>query len=418
MSQPDHETVTGPTPNPTPGTADLPLRGVRVLDLGTLLAGPVAATLLGDFGAEVIKIEQPGVGDTLRGGPTKPGDPPRLYWLIEGRNKRSVTVNMREPEGQELIRRLAASADVVIENFTPGTLEEWGIGWEQLRAVNPRLIMVRVSGFGQTGPYSKRAGYDRIALGVSGYLYPTGYPDRPPVRPAFPTADYNTASYAAMAAMFALYERDVHGGDGQMIDLALYEAPFRITADLVGAYRQKGENRERIGNRNPGFTPAGNFLTSDNRWLQIAAGGDGPWRRLCRAMGRPELADDERYVTSGRRNRRADELEELLRQWIAGRPFDELEELLADHNVPAGGILTAAEISDHPHFEARGNIATVDDGHGNEVAMPSVVPNLTGTPGRIRHAGQDLGQDTDAVLGELLGLSESEIDRLRSDGII
>lgn len=395
-----------------------PLRGVRVLDLGTLLAGPVAATLLGDFGAEVIKIEQPEVGDSLRGGPTGPDEPPRLFWLVEGRNKRSVTVDLREPAGQDLIRRLAATADVVIENFTPGTLDGWGLGWEDLRAVNPSLVMVRVSGFGQTGPYAGRPGYDRIALGVSGYLYPTGYPDRPPVRPAFPTADYNTAVFAALATMLALYERDARGGEGQMIDLALYEAPFRITTDLIGAFRRKGEIRERMGNRNPGFTPAGNFLTSDGRWMQIAAGGDGPWRRLCDAMGRPELAGDQRYATARLRHRRADELEELLREWIATVPYDELEELLAAHNVPGGGIFTAADISEDPHFEARGNIATVDDGYGGEVAMPAVVPNLTGTPGAIRHAGQDLGQDTDAVLGELLGLSEAEIAELRDGGVI
>ncbi|MGH1492537.1 MAG: CaiB/BaiF CoA transferase family protein [Acidimicrobiales bacterium] len=399
-------------------TATGPLRGVRVLDLGTLLAGPVSATLLGDFGAEVIKIEQPGIGDTIRGGPSKPGDSPRLSWLVEGRNKRSVTVNMREPAGQDLIRRLATTVDVVVENFTPGTLEGWGLGWDDLHAVNEALIMVRVSGFGQTGPYSKRAGYDRIALGVSGYLYPTGYPDRPPVRPAFPTADYNTASYAAFAAMLALYERDVQGGVGQMIDLALYEPPFRITADMIGAYRSKGAIRERIGNRNPTFTPAGNFLTSDDRWIQIAAGGDGPWRRLCSAMGRPELADDERYATARLRHRSAGELEDLLREWIAGIAYEELEALLVEHNVPCGGIFTAADISTDPHFEARGNIATVDDGHGGEVAMPSVVPNLTGTPGSIRHAGQDLGQDTDAVLTEVLGLTEAEIDTLRADGIL
>ncbi|MCP5027576.1 MAG: CoA transferase [Actinomycetia bacterium] len=395
-----------------------PLRGIRVLDLGTLLAGPVSATLLGDFGAEVIKIEQPGVGDTLRGGPVPDGAPPRMAWLVEGRNKRSVTVNLRHSEGQELVRRLAATCDVVVENFTPGTLERWGLGWDDLQAVSPRLIMVRVSGFGQTGPHAQRAGYDRIALGVSGYLYPTGYPDRPPVRPAFPTADYNTAAFAALATMIALYERDAQGGEGQMIDLALYEAPFRITADLIGNFRQKGQIRERVGNRNPGFTPAGNFLTSDGRWIQIAAGGDGPWSRLCRAMGRPELVDDERYATSRLRQARPDELEELLRVWIEGMPFSELEELLAEHNVPAGGILTAAEISDHPQFEARHNIATVDDGYGNEVAMPGVVPQLNGSPGRIRHAGQNLGRDTDAVLTEVLGLTSDEITKLRGSGTI
>ena len=203
-----------------------------------------------------------------------------------------------------------------------------------------------------------------------------------------------------------------------MIDLALYEAPFRITADLVGAYHRKGENRERIGNRNPGFTPAGNFLTRDGRWIQIAAGGDGPWRRLCDAMDRPELVDDPRYATARDRHARADELEELLRQWIAGTDFDELDDLLASHNVPAGGILTAGEILDHPQFEARRNIATVDDGNGGEVLMPAVVPNLVGTPGRIRHAGQQLGQETDAVLGDLLGLSDRELEALRADGVI
>ncbi len=395
-----------------------PLRGVRVVDLGTLLAGPVAATLLGDMGAEIIKIEQPGVGDTLRGGAGGSGRSQRMLWLVEGRNKRSVTVNLREPRGQQIVRDLVAHADVVIENFTPGTLERWGLGWEDLRAVNERLIMVRVSGFGQTGPYSKRAGYDRIALGVSGYLYPTGYPDMPPVRPAFPTADYNTATFAALATMYALYERDAQGGGGQMIDLALYEPPFRITGDLVGDYHRRGVVRERIGNRNPGFTPAGNFLTADGRWVQIAAGGDGPWRRLCTAMGTPELADDERYALSRVRVRRADELEELVRQWVATIEFDPLEELLSSHNVPVGGILTAAEIMDHPQFEARGNITMVDDGDGNEIAMPAVVPNLTGTPGRIRHAGRHLGEDTDAVLTEMLGIDAAELQRLRADGII
>lgn len=395
-----------------------PMRGVRVLDLGTLLAGPVAATLLGDFGAEVIKIEQPGIGDTLRGGATKDGAPPRISWLVEGRNKRSVTINMRTEAGQELVRQLADTADVVVENFTPGTLEKWGLGWEDLHARNERLIMVRVSGFGQTGPYAERAGYDRIALGISGYLYPTGYPDRPPVRPAFPTADYNTATFAALATMLALYERDAQGGVGQMIDLALYEAPFRISTDLIGNFRQRGIVRERVGNRNPSFTPAGNFLTSDDRWIQIAAGGDGPWRRLCEAMGQPELADDPRYLSSRDRHGRADEIEELLRLWVAAMAFEELENLLADHNVPAGGILTAAEISEHPQFEARRNIATVDDGQGNEVAMPSVVPNLTGTPGSIRHAGQELGQETDAVLGGILGLSAAELEQLRAEGTI
>ena len=395
-----------------------PMRNVRVLDLGTLVAGPVAATLLGDFGAEVIKVEQPGVGDSLRRLSAVPGDGRSVEWLVEGRNKRSVTINLREPEGQDLVRQLAALSDVVVENFTPGTLERWGLGWEDLRAVNAGLVMVRVSGFGQTGPLSTQPGYDRIALGLSGYLYPTGFADRAPVRPAFPTADYTTAISGALAAMLALYERDANGGSGQVIDLALYETPFRITAGMIGEYERHDVSRERIGNRNPTFTPAGNFLTADDRWMQIAAGGEGTWPRLCAAMGRPELAFDDRYGTPGDRNERADELEAILRDWIAGFLFDDLGSLLAEYRVPAGGILTAADIVDHAQFEARGNISMVDDGHGSNIAMPSVTPNLVGTPGTIRHAGQDLGQDTDAVLEEILDLRADDLAALREQGVI
>ena len=253
--------------------AKLPLAGVRVLDIGTLIAGPFGATLLGDFGSEIIKVEQPGIGDALRGTPRDGKAARSGNWLVEGRNKKSVTLNLRVKEGQDILRELVQHADVVIENFTPGTLERWNLGWEDLRAINPRLIMVRVSGYGQVGPYSKRSGYDRIALGFSGYMYPTGFPDRFPVRPAFATADYNTGTFAALATMFALYERDARGGEGQMIDLALYEAPFHITADMMTKHAQTGEIRERIGNRNPTFSPAGTFQTRDGRYVQIAAGG-------------------------------------------------------------------------------------------------------------------------------------------------
>ena len=286
--------------------APLPLAGIRVLDIGTLIAGPFGATLLGDFGAEIIKVEQPGPGDALRGTPEKDpttGKPVAARsgnWLVEGRNKKSVTLDLRGAEGQAILKELVAKSDVLIENFTPGTLERWNLGWEALHAINPRLIMVRVSGYGQTGPYSKRAGYDRIALGFSGYMYPTGFPDRFPVRPAFATADYNTGTFAAFSAMLALYHRDGppgsgHGtGRGQMIDLALYEAPFRITGDLLTQFAHDGQVRERIGNRNPTFSPAGTFKTRDGRFVQIAAGGDGVFARLAEAIGMAELATDPR----------------------------------------------------------------------------------------------------------------------------
>ncbi|MAW54062.1 MAG: hypothetical protein CMM69_01125, partial [Rhodospirillaceae bacterium] len=253
----------------------LPLQGIRVLDIGTLIAGPFGATMLGDFGAEVIKVEQPGRGDALRGTPQADGTANRsTNWLVEARNKKSVTLNLRVEAGQSILKEMIKHADVLFENFTPGTLERWGLGWEEVRKINPKIIMVRVSGYGQVGPYTKRSGYDRIALGFSGYMYPTGFPDRFPVRPAFPTADYNTGTFAALATMFALYQRDMQGGEGQMIDLALYEPTFRITANMMPNFFRDGEVRERIGNRNPTFSPAGTFETKDGKYVQIAAGGD------------------------------------------------------------------------------------------------------------------------------------------------
>ena len=400
-------------------SAALPLAGIRVLDIGTLIAGPFAATMLGDFGAEVIKVEQPGMGDALRGTPQGGRAARSENWLVEGRNKKSVTLNLRVAAGQEILRELVRHADVLIENFTPGTLERWGLGWEALRAINPRLIMVRVSGYGQTGPYAQRSGYDRIALGFSGYMYPTGFPDRYPVRPAFPTADYNTGTFAALATMLALYQRDAQGGgEGQMIDLALYEATFRITADMMTKFARTGAIRERIGNRNPTFAPAGTFKTRDGRFVQIAAGGDKVWQRLAAAMGRPELATDERYARSRARIERADELEQLLAEWIAERDFADIEARLVEANVPFGGIYTAADIADDPHFRARGNIVTVPDEEEGDIAMPGVVPTLGSTPGRIAFAGPPLGRHNEEIYGGLLQKSAAELAALAADGVI
>jgi crotonobetainyl-CoA:carnitine CoA-transferase CaiB-like acyl-CoA transferase len=396
----------------------LPLSGIRVLDLGTLLAGPFGATLLGDFGAEVIKVEQPGRGDTLRGTPQHGEAGRPMRWLVDARNKKSITLNLRVPEGQALLRALVTHADLVMENFTPGTLEAWHLGWEDLSAVNPSLIMVRVSGYGQTGPYARRPGYDRIALGFSGYMYPTGFPDRYPVRPAFPTADYNTATFGAFAAMLALYERDANGGKGQMIDLALYEAPFRITSDLLANFVHMGQNRERIGNRNPGFTPAGTFETRDGRFVQIAAGGDNVWQRLAVAIDRSELAADPRYATSRERNARADELEALLAAWIAARDFDEVESKLVAANVPVGGIYRASDIVEDPHFAARQSVIEVEDPQQGAIPMPGIIPKLSDTPGRVEATGPKLGAHNESIYGGLLGRSKDELKRLHEQGII
>jgi crotonobetainyl-CoA:carnitine CoA-transferase CaiB-like acyl-CoA transferase len=412
--------VTTPLPLDLPVNlpANLPLAGIRVLDIGTLIAGPFGATMLADFGAEVIKVEQPGIGDALRGTP-KDGKANRSgNWLVEGRNKKSITLNLREKSGQAILLELIRHADVLMENFTPGTLERWNLGWEDVREVNPRLIMVRVSGYGQVGPYSKRSGYDRIALGFSGYMYPTGFPDRFPVRPAFATADYNTGTFAALSAMFALYHRDARGGEGQMIDLALYEAPFRITADMMVQYFQSGAIRERIGNRNPTFSPAGTFQTRDGRYVQIAAGGDNVWQRLAHAIDMGDLANDPRYAKSRERIERADELEALLAEWIARHDFAEIEARLDKANVPFGGIYTAADIARDPHFKARANLATLDDPELGAVTMPNVVPQMRGTPGRVAHAGPPLGSHNDEIYRGLLGKTAEELEALRAVGVI
>ena len=398
----------------------LPLAGIRVLDIGTLIAGPFAATMLGDFGAEIIKVEQPGRGDALRGTPENGTAARSGNWLVEGRNKKSVTLDLRVAAGQSVLRELIVHADVLIENFTPGTLERWGLGWDGVHALNPRLIMTRVSGYGQKGPYAKRSGYDRIALGFSGYMYPTGFPDRFPVRPAFATADYNTGTFAALATMFALYHRDAQpsGGEGQLIDLALYEAPFRITGDMLTMHARTGEIRERIGNRNPTFSPAGTFQTKDGRYVQIAAGGDGVFQRLAAAIDQPELAADPRYAASRERIARADELEALLADWIAGRDFADIERRFVAANVPFGGIYTAADISTDPHYAARDNIARVTDDELGEVVMPGVVPRLEGTPGRIAFAGEGIGNHNREVYGGLLGKSDADLAALRAAGVI
>jgi crotonobetainyl-CoA:carnitine CoA-transferase CaiB-like acyl-CoA transferase len=406
------------TPSVVPEDDARPLRGVRVLDIGTLIAGPFAATMLGDFGAEVIKVEQPGSGDALRGTPVDGEAARSPNWQVEGRNKKSVTANLRVPEGQDIVRQLVKHADILVENFTPGTLERWGLGWDTLHELNPRLIMVRVSGYGQFGPYSKRAGYDRIALGFSGYMYPTGFPDRFPVRPAFPTADYNTGTFAALAAMFALYERDAQNGKGQLIDLALYEPTFRITADMVPNFMRSGKVRERIGNRNPTFSPAGTFETRDGRYVQIAAGGDKVWARLATAIDRPELVTDPRYARSRERIERADELEALLGEWISERDFKDIEERLVGANVPFGGIYTASDIADDPHYESRDNLISVPDGASGEIVMPGVVPRLEGTPGHVAWAGPELGAHNQEIYGDLLEMDDATMDSLKDSGVI
>jgi crotonobetainyl-CoA:carnitine CoA-transferase CaiB-like acyl-CoA transferase len=388
-----------------------------VLDLATVMAGPVAATTLADFGAEVIKVEHPERGDTIRG--LGGGAGAELFWLQEGRNKRCVTLSLSHPEGQELLARLARQSDVLIESFRPGTMERWNLGPERLCAENERLVYVRVSGYGQTGPYSERGAFDRIAAAFSGVTYASGYADRPPVRPGYALADYMTASWNAFAIAMALYHRDAQGdGRGQVIDLALYEPLLRASEAAAVVYDRFGLVRERTGNRHPAAVPGGLYETADGAWLVLFAAPDHLFRRLAQAMERPELADDPRYQHAGQRRKHADELEAEVASWLADQSADEVLERLLDARVPAGRVNSIADVFADPHIAARENLVAVADGRGEDVRMVGVIPKLSRTPGRIAHAGRALGADNAAVYGELLGLSEESIRALRERGVV
>jgi crotonobetainyl-CoA:carnitine CoA-transferase CaiB-like acyl-CoA transferase len=394
----------------------LPFRGVRILDLATVMAGPVAATLLADFGADVIKVEEPERGDTIRG--LGGGAGADLFWLQEGRNKRSVTLNLREPDGQDLLARLAGKADVLIESFRPGTMEDWNLGPERLCEHNPRLIYLRMSGYGQTGPYRERGSFDRVAAAFSGVTYASGDPDGPPMRSGFALADYMSAAYNAFAISMALYERDVSGdGRGQVIDLALYEPLLRSSEAAALVYDRFGVVRERSGNRHPAAVPSGLYQTADGDWLTLFAAPDHLFRRLAAAMGAPGLADDPRFVHAGARRKNADAIEDEIARWVAARTADDALNDLLEARVPAGRVNSIADLFADPHVAARENLVEVPDGDGGSVRMVGVIPKLSRTPGRIRHAGRQLGADNENVYAELLGLSAEEVRALRERGV-
>lgn len=394
-----------------------PLAGVRVLDVGTLLAGPVAASLLGDFGAEVIKVEQPRGGDTMREfGPFVDGE--SLSWNVEGRNKRSVTIDLRVAQGQRLLRELVAHSDVLIENFRPGTMAGWGLGYEDLCKVNPGIIMVSISGYGQTGPYASRACYDRIALAFAGILNITGYPDGPPMRPGVAVADYQSALFGAFGAMLALYWRDANGGTGQHVDLALYEAVFRFTDVMVTAYDKLGLPRERRGNLHPAAAPGDHFQTSDGRYLVLAVSADGVFRKLCQAMGQPQLATDERFTTHERRWKNIVEINALVQAWIKSEPPERIGAALDSCGVPYSLVLTVKDIVENDHYKARGSIATVQNPRIGAVKMPAPVPRMSKSPAVELRAAPTLADATAEVLRELLGLDEQRIEALAREGVI
>ena len=392
------------------------LDGLRVLDLATFVAAPVCATLLGEFGAEVIKVEQPGVGDDLRrlGRRTEGVS---LWWLSEARNKKSITCNLRAPEGQTLIKRLAAQSDIVAENFRPGTLERWNLGYEALKAVNPQIIMVRVSAFGQTGPYRERPGFGRIAAAVGGISYLSGYPDRPPVTPGTPTIpDYLAGVMGALGALIALQHRQ-RTGEGQMVDVALYEPILRMLDELIPAYGATGHVRERIGSGTEYVVPHNHYRAGDGRWLAIACTNDRMFERLLRGMGREDLK--ERYATMQDRLRLRDELDALIQQWVGGHAASPALARLEAAEVPASLVYSVKDLFEDPHLKARENILAVPNPLGGLLHMVGVVPRLSLTPGSVRTTGPvRLGEHNDEIYCGRLGLSPEELSALERGGVV
>src|SRR3954453_3460724 len=392
-----------------------PLTGLRVLDLGTRIAAPFCAGLLGEQGAEVIKIGQPGTGDFMREiGPfTEEGY--SLFWAVEGRGRRSVTLNLRTPRGQELFRALAATADVVVENFRPGTLERWNIAPGEL---DPRLVTVRISTFGQDGPYSKRPGLDRVGIGYGGLLHLTGYPDRPPVRVGVTISDYLTGVFSAQAATAALYARDARDGHGAVIDAALYGAALRILEWTIAAYDRLGIVRSREGNRLANSAPLDNYPTADGKYVCIVAGSDANFSRLCAAMDRPDLLTDPRYTKLIDRAAHNDLINGIVAEWTATLDARDIEERCVACDVPVATAYTAADIFADPHMIARGDLVTVDDPVIGPVRQQAPFPRIVGEPPVTPTGAPKLGAHTREVLGDLLDVSDGELDRLHDQGVI
>jgi succinyl-CoA--D-citramalate CoA-transferase len=397
---------------------NMPLEGVRVVEMGSFLAGPFCGQLLADFGAEVIKVEPPGKGDPMREWGRHRKEGKTLWWPIIARNKKSVTLNLREAEGQELARRLIAEADVVVENFRPGTLERWGLGYEDLSETNSALVMVRVSGYGQTGPYRDQAGFGSIGESMGGIRHVTGFPDRPPPRVGISLGDSLAATFGALGAVTALYNRDARGGRGQIVDVGIYEAVLALMESTIPEYALAGHVRGRTGAILPFVAPSNTYPTSDGDYVVIGANADTVFARFAKAIGHPEWAESERYATHNARGENQEELDERISAWTKEHAAEEVLKTMREASVPAGKLFTAKDMVEDPHYEARENVVTVEDPEMGPFPMQNVVPRLTETPGKVRWTGPALGQHNDEVFGELLKLSEEEQSGLRERGIV
>jgi succinyl-CoA:(S)-malate CoA-transferase subunit B len=390
------------------------LQGCKVIDVSSFLAGPFCSTQLAEFGADVIKLELPGVGDPLRKFGTVLECGETLPWLSECRNKKIASLDLRKPEGAVLFKKLIEDADILVENFQPGTMEKWGLGWEVLKAINPRLIMVRISGYGQTGPYSGRPGFGRIGNAFGGLSFLAGYPDRPPVTPGSATIpDYLAGLYGALGALLAMKARDLTGV-GQFIDIGLYEPIFRILDELAPKYQTSGYVRQRMGPGTVNVVPHSHYPTKDDRWIAIACTSDKIFARLAEAMGVPEWAEDGKWGKISQRDADRAQVDEYVGNWTAQFTRDEVLALCEKFQVPCGPVYGIDEIFEDPQYKARENIAWVKDERVGELAVPNVVPRLSETPGRVKWLGPSQGAHADHVYKERLGLDDAEIERLKA----
>ncbi|MFW0782424.1 CaiB/BaiF CoA transferase family protein [Rossellomorea marisflavi] len=395
----------------------LPLEDLRVVELGTLLAGPFSGRMLADFGAEVIKVEPPGKSDPMRNwGKSKDGI--GLWWPIQSRNKKSITLNLREEKGQGILKELVKETDIIIENFRPGTMEKWNLSYEELSAINPRLIMVRTSGFGQTGPYKHRAGFGSVGEAMGGLRNVTGFEDRPPSRIGVSVGDTLAALFATIGCLVAVHERN-HSGKGQVVDTALYESVFSIMESLIPDYLLAGYVRERMGNILPGVAPSNIYFTKDRTYIVIGANSDGVFTRLCEAMGNPGLAEDERFSTHYARGENMKLIDSIIEEWTKSMDAQEALEILAEKGVPSGLIYTAKEILEDPHYKEREMILKVDHPDLGEFPMPGIVPKLSRTPGRVKEAGAEkMGKHNMEIYSGMLGMKKEELETLQKENII
>jgi len=394
-----------------------PLSDLRLIEMGTLLAGPFCGQLMGDFGAEIIKVEPPGKGDPMREWGQEKAHGMSLWWPVIARNKKSVTLNLREKEGQEIARELISKADFLLENFRPGTMQRWNLSYEELKKINPGLIMIRVSGYGQTGPYSKRAGFGAVGEAMGGLRYVCGDPSTPPSRMGISIGDSLAATFACIGALSALHHRE-RTGEGQVVDSAIYEAVLNMMESLITEYDKGGYIRERQGSILPNVAPSNVYPTKDGKMILIAANQDTVFGRLAEAMGRPELAEEERYKTHSARGANQVELDDLVAAWTRTVNAQELEDMMDEYGIPSGKIYRAPDMLEDAHFKAREAIIKTQHPKFGELLMQNVAPKLSATPGSVRTAGPELGQHNDEIYQGLLNYDAKRMEALMSRGII